>query len=60
MQVYVNDRPVDLLPGMTVRHALVGAGLLREIGRGRKVYDGWGHQVGLDGAIAEGMRLFVR
>lgn len=60
MRVYVNDRPVDLLPGMKVRHALISAGLLQAIGKGHKVYDAWGNQVGLDGAVAEGMRLFVR
>ena len=31
MCVYVNDKPVDLLPGMTVRHALIGAGCLADI-----------------------------
>ncbi len=60
MQVYVNDRPVELLPGMSVRHALLGAGLLHEMGRARRVFDAWGNQLGLDGAVAEGTRLYVR
>ena len=44
---------------MTVRHALISAGLLQEIGS-KKVYDEWGNEVGLDGALAEGNRIFVR
>lgn len=59
MRVYVNGRPVDIFPGMTVRHALVAAGLLDEVGFGMHVYDEWGNMVGLDGAVSEGMRIFV-
>jgi hypothetical protein len=59
MQVYVNDNPVDLLPGMTVRHALVAAGRLGEISAGKRVVDEWGNELGLDGALSEGMRVFV-
>jgi hypothetical protein len=59
MKVYVNDKPVDILPGMKVRHALLSAGLLLEIGR-KKVYDEWGNELGLDGALSEGMKLSVR
>lgn len=61
MEVYVNSRPVHLPPGLTVRHALINAGLLQEVEeRGFKVYDEWGNEVGLDGALAPGMKLFVR
>jgi hypothetical protein len=60
MKVYVNQRPVELLPGMTVRHALIGAGLLGEVERGRQVFDEWGNEVGLDGGISEGMQLTVK
>jgi len=60
MKVYVNDHPVHALPGMTVKHALVREGILEEIERGKKVYDEWGNEVGLDGALAEGMKLYVR
>lgn len=60
MRVYVNEKPVDLWPGMTVRHALVHAGLLQEIAAGKKVYDAWGCEVGLAGALAEGMKIFVK
>lgn len=59
MRVFVNDKGVDILPGMTVRHALISAGLLEEIGR-KKVYDEWGNEIGLDGALPEGAKIFVR
>ena len=60
MKVYVNNRGVVLLPGMTVRHALIQAGLMSEIEAGKPVYDEWGNEMGLDGALAEGMKIFVR
>jgi hypothetical protein len=60
MRVYVNDRPIELLPGMKVRHALIGAGCPADL-RGRKqVYDEWGNLLGLDGALFEGMKIFVK
>jgi hypothetical protein len=59
MKVYVNDKPVDILPGMTVMHALLNSGLLSEIGP-KKVYDSWGNEIGLDGALNEGMKIYVR
>jgi hypothetical protein len=60
MRVYVNDRPIELVRGMTVRHALIGAGLLDLIAKGKRVFDEWGNEVGLDGAAAEGMRIYLR
>lgn len=60
MRVYVNDKPVDLLPGMRVRHALVSAGRMAEIATGLKVYDAWGHELGLDGALTDGMKISVK
>ena len=45
---------------MTVKHALIHGGVLEEIARGKKVYDEWGNELGLDGALAEGIRLYVR
>ena len=59
MKDYVNDIPVDVLAGMTVRHALIGAGLLGEIGQ-KKAYDEWDNEIGLDGALREGMRISVK
>jgi hypothetical protein len=60
MKVYVNQKPVEILPGMTVRHALVSAGLLKEMEKSKKVYDEWGNELGLDGALIEGMKIFVK
>jgi hypothetical protein len=60
MRVYVNDKPEDLLPGMRVRHALVSAGRMAEVATGLKVYDAWGHELGLDGALTDGMKIFVK
>jgi hypothetical protein len=60
MKVYVNHIRVDLLPGMTVKHALISAGLLKEIKDLKKVYDEWGNELGLDGGLTEGMRIYVK
>ncbi|MBM4275529.1 MAG: hypothetical protein FJ134_13870 [Deltaproteobacteria bacterium] len=60
MRVYVNGRPVELLPGMTVKHALIQAGLLEEVAKGRKTYDEYGNEVGLDGAVSDGMKIIVK
>lgn len=60
MKVYVNNRPLILFPGMTVRHALIKLGLLEEIERGKRVYDEWGNELGLDGEMGEGMRIFIK
>ncbi len=59
MKVYVNEDPVDVLPGMTVKHALIQAGLLDEVAAGRRVCDEWGNELGLGGALSEGMKMFV-
>ena len=60
MTVYVNNNPVYLLPGMTVKNALVQAGLLKNLDGHQRVYDEWGNEIGLGGAIYENMRIFVR
>ncbi len=60
MRVYVNDHPVDLPRGMTVKHALIHSGLLKEIEDSRKVYDEWENEVGLDGALDEEMKIYVK
>ena len=60
MEIYLNDRPLTLLPGMTVRHALIQAGLLPEVEAGKKVYDEWGNELGLAGALAAGLKIWVR
>jgi hypothetical protein len=60
MRVWLNNKAVDLIAGMTVRQVLIQTGLLREIEKGTKVFDEWGNQVGLDGALEEGARLEIR
>lgn len=58
IQVFVNNRPVYILKGMTVRHALISADMFKEIGLS-KVYDEWGNEIGLDGELSEGMKLYI-
>ncbi len=60
MKAWVNNQRVDLLEGMTVRHALIQADLVKEIEKGKKVYDEWGNEAGLDGAVEEGQRFEVK
>lgn len=59
MKVFVNNTEIHLAPGMTVRHALTGAGLLEEIDAGKRIFDEWGNEVGLDGAVSENCRIYV-
>ncbi|MDQ5988078.1 MAG: hypothetical protein CSYNP_03831 [Syntrophus sp. SKADARSKE-3] len=54
--VYIDDVPFLLLPGMTVRHVLAASGR----GTERCIFDEWGQEVGLDGAVQEGMRLVTK
>jgi hypothetical protein len=60
MQIWINDRPVTLPEGMTVRQALIQLELLGAVQEGRRVFDEWGNQVGLDGTVEEGQRFEVR
>jgi len=59
MKVYVNDQEIDLVPGMTVKHAVIAAGLTDAIKRGKKVYDELGNEIGLEGALTEGAMIRV-
>lgn len=58
--VYVNDCPLELAAGMSVRHALIRAGRLHEVERGLAAYDEWGNELGLDGALSEGMKIYLK
>lgn len=60
MEIYLNDRPLTLLPGMTVRHALIQAGRLAEVEAGKKVYDEWGNELGLAGTLTAGLKIWVK
>ena len=59
MKVTVNDIQIDLMPGMTVRHALIGAGLFGEAKEGKKVFDERGNEVGLDGALSDNASIYI-
>lgn len=60
MKVFINDKAIHVLPDMTVKHALIRAGLLKEIEDSKKVYDEWGNEVGLEGALSEGTKIYVK
>jgi hypothetical protein len=60
MKIFINDQEMEIARGMTVKHALTQAGLLAEIRASKKVFDEWGNEVGLDGALSEGMKLYVK
>lgn len=60
MRVYINDCAVELFPGMQVKHALIRAGEMAKITHGLRAYDAWGHELGLDGALVEGMKIYVK
>ena len=57
--VHVNDQPVELQPGMTVKHALLRAGLLDRVDDSHRPRDEWGNEMGLDGALSEGMKVYL-
>lgn len=59
MKVLVNDREISLVPGMTVKHALIAAGLIDMIKQGKKVYDEMGNEIGLEGTLTEGAKIRV-
>ncbi len=61
--VYVDGRAVQLYRGMTVRHALasIKGGLVAAVEEDRiSVTDANGFEVGLDGALADGSRIFLK
>ena len=60
MRVYVNNIPCDLLPGMTVRHALIQSGLLKKRVQSQKVFDEQGNEIGLDGVLSEGEKIYLQ
>jgi hypothetical protein len=60
MRIWLNDIGLTLIPGMTVRQALIQADLFPEIEKGAKVFDEWGNEVGLDGALENGSRFILK
>ena len=60
MQVWVNRQVIRLAPGMQVKLAVQVAGLWSEVQAGKRVYDDWGNEVGFEGALTPGEKLWVR
>ncbi|HVN96047.1 MAG TPA: hypothetical protein VMT62_06430 [Syntrophorhabdaceae bacterium] len=60
MKIFVNDKEIYLLPGMKAIHAVIGAGLMDQIESGRRVYDEWGNEIGLNGEFVSDTKIFVR
>ena len=63
IEVFVNDTKISLYRGMKVKHALIGfdaviyeAALNGEV----RVEDGKGFVIGLEGALADGAKIFTR
>lgn len=59
MIIFVNDKPVSLAPGMSVRHALIHEQLLASVHEGAKVYDNEDNEIDLDGTLCDGARIRV-
>ena len=60
MRIWLNEQPLTLATGMKIRDVLIQADLLPEIEKGSKVFDEWGNEVGLDGALQEGCRYILK
>jgi len=60
MRIYLNNIPFDILPGMTVKHVLISAGLIGEIRQGKQIVDAWENEIGLEGELTEGERIFLK
>ena len=63
MSVFVNDTEVKIFRGMTVKHALISldTALARAVEAGESIaVDHRGFQLGLDGSLSEGARIFTR
>ncbi len=62
IEVFVNDRPVMVFRGLTVKHALIAAGgdlYGPALDGDVAVRDENGFVIGLEGALHEGARLYV-
>lgn len=58
--IYVNDQPQRIYRGMKVKNALCARGLQSLDLKTSLVVDAEGHELGLEGELTEGMRLYVR
>jgi hypothetical protein len=57
MRVTVDGTEVELLPGMTVRHAILARYGTDD--ENLSVTDRWGNLVGFDGAVSDGAFLYT-
>jgi hypothetical protein len=63
MKIKVNDRTVEIFSGARVADVLRKYSKItwKQIQKGSKaVFDGHGHEIGLDGELSEGARLQVK
>lgn len=60
MHIWLNDKPITLVTGMKIRDAVIQAGLLQETEKGGRVFDEWGNEVGLDGAVENGCHYTLK
>jgi hypothetical protein len=61
--IYINDRPVTIYRGMKVKHALISfdQAIYEAVELGNVVIeDSRGFEVGLEGSLREGSKLFTR
>jgi hypothetical protein len=58
MRLTVDGKPIELMPGMTVRHALYAC--FGTADEEILVTDQWGNQVGFEGAAEAGMQLHTK
>ncbi|MFA6412894.1 MAG: hypothetical protein WCW53_09375 [Syntrophales bacterium] len=59
LTVFVDGRHFHLVKGMSVRHALLAAGMILNDREIPAVLDEWGNLISLDGALTEGTKLFT-
>jgi len=59
MKIHVNDKPIEILHGMTVKHALISAELFNDVDSIKRVCDKWGNEIALDGELTEGEMIYV-
>lgn len=59
MIVYLNNREVEIIPGMKVKHVLINAGILKKGIYIKSIKDQWGNEVGIDGELSEGDKIFI-
>jgi hypothetical protein len=63
ISVYVNDEPVTIYEGMHVKHALISCDTaLYEAAKNEEITieDENGFELGLDGALNDGTRIYTR